>query len=551
MFYQADKEYFTTTEKETILKGLEQDLSAVMDELGNREDQDLKEDITQEEQEDDDYQKFKKNTTIDPNKDSNEDFDLNEDVPTDPRNQLEGFTVQSYDSRIQKNPDLFEKLKAHFLKLFPGMTVSSVNELIDKYGNQVLGQVVGNAITLDENSAFQSTLAHEFAEVYVDLIKVSDPILYKKGLEQVKDTTYHLEAQTIYADYSPEVQLKEALVQAIAEQSTEKLIKKFEAKDTNKFLAWMKNLWNRIKAWVSKKAGNNAVGILSNDMALKTNPILQSVPNISLRYQLGRQSENQSKSLNFMKNVANTEIIKAKIHMMEGSETAAAQTAYTNTYDSLFKKYAAEKTGKSSGVKIFGSNDIGVSKQEIESGEMENAEMSNVFKGEFQKRYPDHDAFIVNAIITATKATVVKDIDHSKNEVKAVKGISQNARVIMSSLIDYETGSALSKDQVEKTVLAVAEQSENATVFMQELKRRAIKDVVAGQLLFVLNNIGPDYSDAFVRELSSMDVIEFTGPLLEKDKEGVTRIKMPIRNSDYNQVRYYLIQTIIVQQQHL
>lgn len=472
---------------------------------------------------------------IDFTKLSRTETDLKVNFDSDPMNQLSGFTNVEYDSRIADNFELFEKLRDHFLKIFPGMKVEVMNGLVDKYGNQVLGQVVGNGITINKDSAFQSTLLHEFAEVYLEVLNSQDPYLVRRGLDFIYGTQYHKQAQVLYSDYSPAVQLKEALVQAIAEKSLETLVTKFEGNQIDKFMVWMKSFWNKVKSYFTSNKGRDIAQVLANDFALRTNPMQTVTPEISLRYSLGQKSALRDLGMNFIGNVVNSAILMAKFKSDKENTNADASEAMRQTIVALYDRYVLELTGKSSGIKVFDGNVLSsLTPQNIQDNS--EGENLNEFYIQFRAKYPERYAFIANSVESALSGVVSKEIDHSINEVKATKDISSNVRVVLSSILDYETGSPVSKENVIRTVLSIADKTQGSTQFMKELNRKALKgDFIASRLKFILESIGKDYSTPILRELSSLEQIEFTSVVLTKDESGKPIFLKRIVNKDYNQ----------------
>lgn len=508
---------------------------AVLKEAGLREDQEHEETESIAKEYEEKRTASKISSAIDFTKLGRIESDLNINFDSDPMNQLTGFTNLEYDSRIADNFELYQNLRNHFLKIFPGMKVEEMNDLVDKYGNQVLGQVVGNGITINKNSAFQSTLLHEFAEVYLEILNTQDPYMVRRGLDFIYGTQYHKQAQILYADYSPQVQLKEALVQAIAEKSLETLVTKYEGSQIDKFVVWMKSFWNKIKSYFTDSRSRDIAQVLANDFALRTNPMLTVTPAISLRYSLGQKAILRDRGMNFIGNVVNSAILVAKFKSDKENTNADATAALRQTIIALFDRYALEVTGKSSGTKIFDGNVLsGLTPQDLQTNSK--GESLNEFFIQFRAKYPDRYAFISNSIESALSGVVSKEIDHSINEVKATKDISSNVRVVLSSILDYETGSPVSKENVIRTVLSIADKTQSSTQFLKELNRKALKgDFIAGRLKFILESIGKEYSTPILRELSSLEQIEFTSVVLTKDEKGQPIFLKRIVNKDYNQ----------------
>lgn len=459
-------------------------------------------------------------------------LDLNFKSDPDIDFQITGFTNSDYDYRIAENPELFEKVRDHFMRIFPGVTVKLVDGFTDQYGNMVLGQVLNTSILLNKDNAFQSTLAHEFSEIYLSILQQADPMLYRRGLDFVRNSRYHEEAKIIYADYSPEVQLKEAFVQAVAENASDQLRVKFDGTAFDKFTIWLKNFWNRIKNFLSGKKVD-VVQALANDLVLRKDPMMLTNPELSLSYQLGQKVAMQDPGMKFISNVTNAAILLSKFAANKDNKDANATDAYVETLVSIYDRYRSELKGEVTGTRLFNGQQVGPSLQDLE--EVDPDRNFQNFVSDFSFRFPDRMVYIQDAIEKSLAGVVEREIDQSLNEIKASKEISANTRIILSSILDADTGSELAKEQVIRTVLTIADSVDGSQEFMNELDRRALKgNFVANRLKFILKAIGPEYSVPIVRELSSLEQVEETGIVLQKEN-GKMIFKKKIVNKDYNQ----------------
>tara|TARA_R100000541_G_scaffold95_4_gene355 strand:+ start:6545 stop:16627 length:10083 start_codon:yes stop_codon:yes gene_type:complete len=186
--------------------------------------------------------------------------------------QRKNITSEINDSqKIIDNNELFENIKEHFKKMFPKIPVQLVDKLFNKYGVEILGQVSKDGITISEE-AYQNTLVHEFAHVYIDLI--ADKEIVKNALEWIKTTKFFQLAKQAYPSYTTEKQAMEALVQAMSENSIPKLEGMFSNSQLTKWGSIAKKLWRTIKRMFTGVNKRNYIDFLSDSLIYNSKPIM-------------------------------------------------------------------------------------------------------------------------------------------------------------------------------------------------------------------------------------------------------------------------------------
>ena len=186
--------------------------------------------------------------------------------------QRKGVISKSYEAKtIADNIDLYNKIKGHFQKMFPNIPVKTVNKLFDKYGVEVLGKVAKDGITISEE-AFQNTLVHEYAHVYLDLI--ADKEIVDSALDWIKTTQYFTDAKNSYPNDTVKTQSMEALVQALSENAVPKLEEKLSTNQITRWMSIAKKLWRAIKRLFTGVKQSNYVDYLSDALVFDKKPIM-------------------------------------------------------------------------------------------------------------------------------------------------------------------------------------------------------------------------------------------------------------------------------------
>ena len=180
--------------------------------------------------------------------------------------QKEGIVKDKTDL-ISKNPTLFGKIKDKFSKLFPNTPSKVVDKIIDDNGGEVLGRIYKAGIEISKDKATQTTLIHENAHVFLDLLGMNNPVV-KAGIELIRGSEFHKKAQEAYPELDEKGQLKEALIEALSQDTLEDLKTRFEGTNLEKFQAFLKRFWNRTKAMFNAD-DRTAIEMLRDDLLLR------------------------------------------------------------------------------------------------------------------------------------------------------------------------------------------------------------------------------------------------------------------------------------------
>jgi len=189
--------------------------------------------------------------------------------------QKEGIVKDKTDL-ASKNPKLFKKVADKFKKLFPSTPVEIVDKIVDKNGAEVLGRVYKAGIQISKDKAVQTTLIHENAEVFLELLGTDNKVV-EAGFDLIRDTEYHKKAKEAYPELSEKGQLKEALIESLSQSTLEDLKTRFEGTKLEKFQAFLKRFWNRTKAMFNAD-DRNAMEMLRDDLLLRGEKVKTKKP---------------------------------------------------------------------------------------------------------------------------------------------------------------------------------------------------------------------------------------------------------------------------------
>jgi hypothetical protein len=259
---------------------------------------------------------------------------------------------------VQDNLELYEKIKAHFKKIFPFISVKEIDNIGRKYGAQILARVVESGIEIDTGKAMQTSLIHEYAHIFVEVLGRNHPII-KLGMKTMIGTQGDLDAQRLYPLGSTQVidgkkvkitredQLEEALMEAVAIDTLEKLKTRFEGSAYVKMVAFLKRLWKTIKKKFTKNKSKDIVGIISDTLILKnrTYTINQGALKGIVKNQLQDKVVNPANSKT-VEIVSNT-LIKQRLEAIgkkEAFNTKNKPMIYRSAIQAMIQRYFKEKS---------------------------------------------------------------------------------------------------------------------------------------------------------------------------------------------------------------
>lgn len=492
-------------------------------------------------------------TVLDEEKTPSNDIPLPNDLPNffgdikeqrkDKNQSQQSLAYQS----IKGNEELYNKFLNHFKKIFPFMTVERVNELGKKHGIDVLGQVLDTAIKLDKDKAMQGTLAHEFAHVYVDILGL-DNALVKAGLEFIKTTPYYKEAQANYPDLTSDEQAMEALVEAISVRSIDKLAIKLEGSKLDKFMAWMKQFWNRIKSFFTMAKGKDIVEALSDAMVYRKRPF-KGTSNVK-----GSIAKDQRYNLEKVKKINSFQgvitasrlnyILNPNIDINVKSPEGIINTVLTALYNSYIsgkQDYMFETFLKGTEYDVNKTPNYDFEKRRNESIIEYRGEV-NKFISEYRAKNPTDYAILQGLATEISKRPIKKDVkydigtdegldgeqddkgvDGTGSAVKIKQKISESLRAVMAGIVDND-GKLISADRVEEYVASVAQKSDSLNSFRERIRKDTDKYLEAQRINALLDSLsgfpqGRLMVNGILTEMSSLMQIPFYSVNVITNKE--------------------------------
>ena len=457
-------------------------------------------------------------------------------------------------SLVSNNPELYSKIKKHFKNIFPNIPIKEVNILSDKYGGQVLARVVETGIEIDPTKAIQSSVIHEYAHVYLDILGNKNPLV-KIGYKIIEGTKFDKEAQRLYPEKSRSEQLNEALTEALAQDSLNKLSVKFEGSTFDKFKEYAKKFWGKIKSFFTKPKSRDIVGILSDGLILRNKPY-----SVGLSFLVG-MNKNQIKTNihpRFLKTVdiLNTSLI---FHRLASKEKGDSNFNHTNVgdvtkiaFNALYKRYNQERLGQipDNDVQIFEGRDLDVNLIENVTPATYLPTLKD-FANKVRTQFPQVYERVKRVVETMHKINLdidtIEDVeddvnqdidaqtDSSKNAIKASKKINSSVRSILSTILD-EDGYQVNTDSIYQYVSYLAQNTYKKSGFMEKLEKDAKVDLIPSRILSIVNMLSDDQRAGFLKTISSLIQVKSEGTNIEKkiNEDGTASYKLtnPIKNKD-------------------
>ena len=471
---------------------------------------------------------------------------------------------------VKDNIELYNKIKAHFRRIFPFISVKEVDRIGKKYGAQILARVIESGIEIDTNKAIQTSLIHEYAHIFVQVLGRNHPMI-KLGMKMMIGTQFDLDAQRLYPikdGTTRDDQLEEALMQAVAIDSLDKLKTKLDGSNLAKFLAWAKRMWVAVKRNFSKDKSKDIVAVISDALTFrnKTYTIGQgSLVGIS-KNQLQNVIENpiHSKTVD----VVNSTLIQQRLEAISNKDKLFnhknKSQIFSAAIQSMIQKYFKEKSNiePASTVKIFEDVDFGINNSEDLANKEEYIERVKAltpqdirfFGTQLSTLTPDvykRVETVVNSMFkTNLEIDEIEDVvevnsqeDSTKetdNSVKASKKLNPSVRSIVSSIVD-EDGYKIDSDIVYQYIGHVAQNTLGRKGFLAKVQEDALKDVVPKRLLSVINALSPGDRNGLIKTISSLQQKKYVGLnttiIVEENEEGdevvkEVKVSIPVKNKD-------------------
>ena len=484
---------------------------------------------------------------------------------------------------ISQNPELHNKIKKHFRNIFPNLSVAEVDRIISKYGGKVLGRLSELGIEIDKNSAVQSTIIHEYAEAWIDVMGINHPLV-QLGLEQMRDTDLHEQAKVLYPHLSEQEQLKEAFAEALAISSLNKLQTKFEGTRFKKFVALAKRVWNWIRNRFTKQKSRDIVELVSDSFVKGKKSYSidnSSIKGIKEQRTATRKSSRFSKALDIVNvglilhrlQLKNNDKVKNKLdERLQGLPDAIKQKILNQfkgkvskykgfenkAYRDLLYRYYAEKSNlmpDNTNMMYEGINLNLPQASRFETKEqLDNAiitpEDINVFQKLIEQNDKELKTFVdkiitemYNLPIESNNLAEFLDAEQSileqqenKNHIKADKRVNASVNNIISSILDQD-GNLINKDRLFNYITYKANNAISAEDFVSDLRYDAqdtvdsngnivrYGDIAAQRLLQIIDGIKSKNEATYrglINSLSSLTSYLYIATLVESEEFAPT-----------------------------
>ena len=456
--------------------------------------------------------------------------DKNTDEQIKEQKEFPNSTIQD---KISENPKLYKKIKKHFRKIFPNISVAEVDKIISQYGAQALARVVEKGIEIDSSLAFQHSIIHEYAHIYIKTLGKNNPLV-KAGLEFIVGTQFYEDAKVMYAHLTEAEIREEALAEAMAVDSYNKLKVKFDGTTLEKFMAISKRIWAKIKSNFTKAKGNDIVSIIADGMTFRNSPIQHGSEFLTGMNKDQLINPTQAELTSFLSAELTTLRIDKIINPEKSFDPRSVNSVTMNAYKALMGRYIKEKSLGPKRIaddttKLFDNISIDLKQEESIQDTRENIIS-------FYKMMKEDMPFLFgitnNTIESISRVPVPKLEEVTDSVVKADQKMSESARAVVTSMVDYE-GNIISPDNIDRYVANLSTNTLGAEGFQQGLREDA-KDpnnIEAKRLNDMLANMSKGVRQSIVNELSSLIQIEHRSTIVRKDGESVT-ITHKVVNSD-------------------
>ena len=486
---------------------------------------------------------------------------------------------------IKNNPELYAQIKKHFKKIFPFIPVRTVNKLGEKYGAKVLARLVESGIEIDETSAIQTSLVHEYGHVFLEALGENHPLV-KLGYKIIKGTEFHKQAIKDYPDYTEAQQLNEALTEAIAVDSLEILENKFEGAKLKQFQAWAKSIWSRLKKYVGRANQQDITRILAREMTLSKKPFVSDLKS------LVGFSKDQRKNVVIPNRIKKTVDLVYRSLSMQLLEHVSNKESKFNfktkaplslaSYMTLLERYYQEKNKTSdSSNNIYDSIDLGIELKDTiykEKKELTQEDQVDIYKRikEFEDKlkkiapevYESADRVISSMFnskleleekieIEDTKdQSTVQENKGSDSSIKSTKRVSISVRSILSTMVD-DSGGKIGSDIVFSYLSNKAEKSYKKAGLIAALKKD-LSNPIARRFIELVDSLDAKNSNpeiTFENKRKRAGLLQEVSSLIQVKSEGVNfssvvnedgtvtyKVTNPIRNKDRG---YHGLKTIL------
>lgn len=483
-------------------------------------------------------------------------FDILDEIDEDVKEQRKSNDLIYEQSLVRDNPELYNKIKEHFKKIFPHIPVSEINELGEKYGATILARLVERGIEIDPTKAIQTSLIHEYAHIYLEVLGDNHPLV-KLGYEMIEGTQFDLDAKRLYPDKIRQEQLNEALTEVLATNSLDKLKVKFEGSTLEKFKEFAKRFWARIKRFFTGPKSSNVIDILADGLILKNKPF-----SVGLSSLVG-VNKNQLKQIPDARFVKNLDTIQSAFNILKlnATENKTEAVKINNSSDaskiafgSLLKLYNREKSGNdSSNVKLFEGIELGeftILKHYTGEKKLQILkDFSDALKDKAPKIYDDTQQMVselskldldTESLEGTYSEEQAQDEDKSgamSNVIKNTKKLSPSLKSLLTSILDYN-GKLINPDLIVSYVSHASENSYKIDGLVSRLENDAKNgNLMANRLLSTINGLPEQRKIGFLQALSSLIQVESEAANIQITKDSQGRTKYRLTNPTVNKLK--------------
>jgi hypothetical protein len=437
---------------------------------------------------------------------------------------------------IAQNPELYARIKSHFRRMFPGLSVREVENAMWEYGPEVLARVSEAGIDINVDTGLQTSLIHEYAHVFYDLFATDIDKRMARNL--MRNTSYHKDAQKMYPEKSTNEQLDEAVMEAVAEKTLDKLKVRLEGTMLEKFLAWMKKFWRSIKRRIAPQY-SDIIEIQSDMMAYNNG-------SYTIDKGVLTTADQRSKQYVMTGQFLNNALTGAKARYMLGQtkiDVSKENNMQYMAFSSLLERYMAE-TSTTEETQVHPSERFldtinGSLRGELDA--MVNEEGQPLNKPRLvrfiQELKDNHQDLFELTLRTASSMSrrPIPVLDDVENEIKVtLKGdqkVSETVRGLITTLTD-EDGGLIPPSSVYSYVAQLGNKSLSPNEFYLGLKQDANQGkIIARRLLGVIDSaVSRDISRGILTEMSSIVQLEYRSVVMQLDKDGNIEVVNKIKN---------------------
>lgn len=409
-------------------------------------------------------------------------------------------------NKIKNNPELYAKILNHFQKLFPNIPVQQLNNALWKNGPFTVAYINELGVTINTDEAFQNTLLHEGAHIIKEILGDNHPLI-KAGMQFIKGTDYFKNAQVLYSDKSVAEQAEEALMEAIADNSLEKLKTKLEGTNLQKFVSWLKRFWNAAKRAIGLKKGKQSVEMLADMLAYEKAPY-----NADLGLFNEFKEQRSALHMQTIQEVQST-ISLARLNYRLNPEDHLNPTKKNNlkylVYNDLGLQVITDSfiTRPNSINETLSSQTVTQIKEETNK-DIRAQKLYYALKVENNQLWKLIET-TTNQLSKKSLPTITDLEELIKTELKGNKDISESVRSIVTAIVDND-GYLYDSNEVYQNIARIADKSIDIKSFEKNLQKDETKgNDIAKKINLILNAFPTDAKNGILSELASLTTIEY------------------------------------------